>query len=722
LDLRSAKIGGDFSLDGSLFDNPRGIAILANQITVGGSVLLTSGFRANGSVYFISARVSGNLTCEDCRLLNPGGVAFHGDGMIVEGRGFLRNGFCAVGEVRFLAARFVGLLDCQSAYFRNKKGAAFTADTVIIGGGALFGRSRFKGSLRLRGASIQGNLILEAACFEYRRETAVNCDQAQIGGRVHCRCECTGAISFIAATIAGDLDCEKCVFTNPDGFCFNAAGATIKGRLFMRSGFQAAGTVNLTGASVGSVIDCSKGTFTAGTQLAGRGFALAAIFERLSSGPIILNGARFNGPLSVWGATIRGDLDLRGAHIVASSPDHVAVNAAAVQFDGSLRCNKETQLMGVLAIVSSHIKGDLSCEELKFNSHQSKTLDAAGVRVVGRALLSRAHFRGAVNFTGAALDNSLDCNSTEFDNPDGQCLNITDGIVKGGISLQSAIIRGTAVLARVQVTGDVDCKSTTFRNPGGVALDLSGGKVGGTLVWRELAAEPGEVDLRNLHVAGLNDDAMSWLDRDVVHLQGMTYDSIHGSRVSTHDRVRWLQKQRDFSLQPYEMLIRVLRNMGHDRDARIIGIAKMRGLRNSGELRGFAWLFNWLLDKLVGFGYQPEKPIISLLGLIAIGACVFSWARHEAVLCPADFVTKQPEKLTPQSCSKPLYYPEFKPVLYSIEVIIPAFDFRQKKYWEIRSDAPWSGFVQLYSSVHVALGWLFSLLAALSPTKLLRRE
>jgi hypothetical protein len=721
-DLRSAKIGGDLDLTASLFNNPRGVAILATQITVGGSVRLANSFRANGSVNFISAHVSGDLVCDACQFWNPGGIAFHGDSMVVEKRGFFRKGFLAVGEVRLVATRFGRLLDCGSAYFRNKRGAALSADMIITGGGAFFRGSHFKGMLRLSNASIQGVLDLTAGRFEAPRETAVLCDSANIQGSVLCACECTGAISFIGATIGGDLDCEKGVFVRPDGYCFNAAGATIKGRLFLRFSFQAVGQVNLMGASVGNVVDCSRGTFTAGTRLAGRGSEVAATFERLSCGSINLNGARIDGHLSAWGATIRGDLDLRGAHIIASSPQQVALNANWVQIDGSLRCNKDTRLIGALKIVTSQIKGDLWCEELEFGSHQSKTIDAAGVRVFGRALLSRSHFRGAVNFSGASLDNSFICNGTEFDSPNGQCLNMSDAIVKGGVFLRSAVIRGRAVLVRVQVTGDIECMSTTFRNPGGVALDLSGGKVGGTLVWRELAAEPGEIDLRNLHIAALNDDAESWLNRNVVHLHGMTYDSIHESRVSARDRVRWLQKQKNFSPQPYEMLIRVLRNMGHDQDARIIGIAKMRGLRNSGELRGWAWSLNWLLDKLVGFGYQPAKPIVSLLALIVIGACVFSWARNEAVLCPADFVTKQPEKLTLQSCSKPLYYPEFEPVLYSIGVIVPAIDFHQKKYWEMRSDTPRSGFFQLYSWVHMALGWLFSLLAALSPTKLLRRE
>ena len=455
---------------------------------------------------------------------------------------------------------------------------------------------------------------MTAARFEGRGEAALLCDRAEINGGVQCSCECIGATSFIAATIGGDLDCGKGVFTNPEAFCLNAAGATIKGKLFLRSGFQATGEVNLAGASVGNIVDCSNGTFTAGTRLTNHGFAVAATFDRLSCGAFFLNNARANGPLSIWGATIRGNLDLRGAHIVASPKDsrQIAIMADSAQIDGSLACDKDTKLMGALSITSSHIKGDLLCRELEFGSLRSKTLIADGLRVTGRAYLSNMHIRGVVSLIGASLDSGLYCYETEFDNPGGQCLNITDAIVKGGIFLRSAILRGNAVLRRVQVTGDVICESATFRNPGGVAVDLTGGKVAGTLVWREIAAEPGEIDLRNLRVTAVNDDAQSWLSRDVIQLQGMTYDLINvdpTSLVSAGDRVKWLQKQKSFSLQPYEILMRVLRNMGHDADARIIGIAKLRGLRNSGELRGWAWFFNYALDTLVGYGYQPAKPI-----------------------------------------------------------------------------------------------------------------
>lgn len=116
-----------------------------------------------------------------------------------------------------------------------------------------------------------------------------------------------------------------------------------------------------------------------------------------------------------------------------------------------------------------------------FGTRHAKTIIADGLRVVGRAVLSKTHIRGEASFVGAGLDNSLFCYKTEFDNPGGQCLNITDAVIKGGIFLRSAIIRGKAVLERVQVTGDLNCETTTFRNPGGVALDLRGGKVGGTL-------------------------------------------------------------------------------------------------------------------------------------------------------------------------------------------------------------------------------------------------
>jgi hypothetical protein len=105
-------------------------------------------------------------------------------------------------------------------------------------------------------------------------------------------------ISFIGSTIGGDLDCEKGVFTNPDDFCFNAAGATIKGRVFLRSGFQATGEVNLAGASVGNIVDCSRGTFTAGTRSG------AVVLQSLLPLIVLALGAVFDGPLSVWRATV----------------------------------------------------------------------------------------------------------------------------------------------------------------------------------------------------------------------------------------------------------------------------------------------------------------------------------------------------------------------------------------------------------------------------------
>src|SRR5262249_22569258 len=144
---------------------------------------------------------------------------------------------------------------------------------------------------------------------------------------------------------------------------------------------------------------------------------------------------------------------------------------------------------------------------------------------------------------------------------------------------------GEVTLVSAAIGDSLQCRAATFSNVGKIALDLEGAKISRSLILKSLSSSPdGVVDLSFSHTGQLSDDSTSWPDRGLLILQGLTYEGIAGA-TDSETRLEWLNRQPrgQFRPQPYEQLIRILREMGHDRDAQKIAIAKQIALRESGE-------------------------------------------------------------------------------------------------------------------------------------------
>ena len=72
--------------------------------------------------------------------------------------------------------------------------------------------------------------------------------------------------------------------------------------------------------------------------------------------------------------------------------------------------------------------------------------------------------------------------------------------------------------------------------------------------------------------------------------------------------------------------------------------------------------------------------------------------------------------------SDPLgHYPGFEPFMYAGDLVIPIIDFHQTSYWEIDPTA--SGmFLLICFWASKAIGWLFTILAAVAFSGVLRKD
>ena len=264
------------------------------------------------------------------------------------------------------------------------------------------------------------------------------------------------------------------------------------------------------------------------------------------------------------------------------------------------------------------------------------------------------------------------------------------------------------------------CEGGTFKNPEGVSLDLEGAQITGTLYFRHLVEKPaGWLDLRSARVGELADDVESWPNPGELILDGFIYD--HLARSGPHtakERLDWIGRQpaTDFSLQPYEQLAKVLRGMGLEHDARRVAIAKQRVLRKLRRWWGKPW--SLFLDVSIGYGYRPWLAVVWLLALWLMGVWFLEGVNAAGAMCAtksATYCATSPPDLSPG-------YPELLPPVFVIDTLLPFLDLHQEVYWEPNPTTSIGATLRVFQWVYIALGWLFSILAAIGFSGVLRKD
>jgi hypothetical protein len=337
----AAQIGIDLSCENSLFANPSKVALNADGINVRRNIFLGDGFRADGEVRLLGAQIGGNLECDGATLKNAppqqfqgSGIALHADRVVVGGYVLLRNGFSAKGEVMFLNAEIGANLECQNALFENppregipRSGMALSADGICVKGNVLLSNGfRACGEVRLRGASLGGNLNCEKGIFTNPSKMALDADRVKVAGYVFLRngFSAEGEIKFLNAEIGSNLECDKAKIRNlpqqgtpGTGMALNADSIKIRGYAFLRKGFSAEGQVNFLNAQIGSDFECERATLKNPSQENVEGSGIALCLDGASVQGTLFLGQGFNaeGEVRVCRAEVGGQLQCEKAKI-----------------------------------------------------------------------------------------------------------------------------------------------------------------------------------------------------------------------------------------------------------------------------------------------------------------------------------------------------------------------------------------------------------------------
>jgi hypothetical protein len=551
------------------------------------------------------------------------------------------------------------------------------------------------------------------------------------------------------ASIAEDLDLSGCAIPQPLVF----ARCDFAGRISLRDAVTK--SLNLSTS---------------------RALSIDAESVHSQGGVFLQDGFRATRGVSFTSATIEGEFSGRGgAFFAGGGRSAIACNGARIT--GNVALSGSFLGDGGVYFDNAKIGGEVNCAGGRF---RNRTEDGTGValacenaEIAQDAVLTDGHCsEGSVSFCGAKIGGALDgmrgallnrtedgtgralhCAFTEIK----QSVRLSDGFLsEGNVSFYGARIGGNVNLAGGRFDNSAPEKadgSPTWRQQAATAINLQGANIDGALWLGPIAQDAfakayiaGSVKLDGCHAHSIVDHPSSWPLKGIkasgkkipafIYLDSFTYDRFVGrGDYEAATRKRWLDRQPprhlglEFRPQPFEQLIKVYRDMGHEGHAREIAKFKERrryrslfiklwdGWRDRPKMfgKGFASPLNTIAWPFVIAGRLIYRSAASLL-LAAVWAIVgfgtaywYGWGRltlfllalwmagglfYREVAIQGGFAPSNPtiflnEKLQAKCGNNwteckgaPPELPNFSPFTYSLDIMLPVLDLGQKHDWQ----------------------------------------
>ncbi len=520
--------------------------------------------------------------------------------------------------------------------------------------------------------------IAKSLDFPRSRVWSISGEGAHVCGAVflHGGFRSDGGVSFLYATIEGRLACENSTFFSGKLWAINCMGARVTGDVTFTDGFLSEGAVSFWGAKISGDLICTGGTFQNRSK-DGSNVALSCDNAEISGNAALDTGFRSSGCVSFFGAKIGGALNCRGGKFINRTPDGEgqALTCGNATIEGDASFGGESSAEGEVRFYGAHVKGNFYCIGGRFDNAVPEKADGSKT--------SAPHSADALGLQDAKIDGTL------WLGP------------HAGDAHARALIAGSVNLSGCYAHDIIDHPSSW---PSETITGVEGKKLPATIC-----------------------------------LDGFTYDRMAGrGDYSTTTRKRWLDRQLprhlglEFRPQPFEQLIKVYREMGHEGDAREIAKFKERRRRRASFIklwhgwgsrpRGFAPL-NWLAWPfaiarravarslisvlyvlewvIVGFGtaygYGYFRLSAFLIALWLAGGFIYASASNQGAFAPSNPVIYLNAELR-EKCAKnwtdckgaPPELPSFSPLTYSLDVMLPVLDLGQKRDWQpiSRTDPP----------------------------------
>jgi hypothetical protein len=271
-------------------------------------------------------------------------------------------------------------------------------------------------------------------------------------------------------------------------------------------------------------------------------------------------------------------------------------------------------------------------------------------------------FNGNVDFRFTNVGGNFDADGSHFEKVSEKITLLCDAmIVSGHFFLRRTCVRGVADFHRMHTGGNFEVSKTRFEQP------------------------PSFLSVHVGDTAYFNGTNISGLAR----FEDMRYQTIAGDQLED-----LFSNHSEYKPDVYSNLEEVFRRHAEIDKANsfyIVGRKKQRSddwQKNKSLWGAIKWAWNFVQDKVAGYGRHLENALVWSVGFIIVGCIVF-WKE------------KWMETQSAQEAAR--YQGRYRPIWYSISLFMPIIDLPDKKIWMPQSDRRLR---RLYMRVHIILGYL----------------
>ncbi|MCB5182178.1 membrane-associated oxidoreductase [Streptomyces antimicrobicus] len=405
--------------------------------------------------------------------------------------------------------------------------------------------------------------------------------------------------------------------------------------------------------------------------------------------PIRLRACWFERKPMMYGAQMRA--------VVLSDSTLPGLTAATLRVDVVLRLSGCT-VDGPVRLAGARITGGLFLQNAVVrrgslpDEADEAPLQLNHAEIATDVIADGLTVHGEFRLNGAGVGGQVMLDRARLLNPGGIALHaetLSVGTDLRGHRLQA---QGMVNLTGARIPGQLILSRSRLSNPDGVALRASSCVIGEFWLRKAVAPIDGIVNLRRSQVDLLWAEPEVW--PPVVRTDGLTYRVLH-PHLPAEERLPLLEREEDGYLPyGYEQLAACYRTVGDETAARTVQLAKLRRHRSTQPRHSRAW--GALQDGTVGYGFRPLRAAAWLLALLLTGTVAYA--------------------LDPPRPLKPGEAPDFNPLFYTIDLLLPIIDFGQEAAF-----AP-SGWHQWLSYVLIVTGWILATTTAAGISRSLRRQ
>jgi hypothetical protein len=565
--------------------------------------------------------------------------------MVINGPLFISN-ITALRRVQFDLAKVTA--EVLIAYSRlNDPGEALSLGNAVVTTDVILTPSlESAGSMNLQGMQIGGSFFAQGIKVE-AKTGFIALDRSVVKGIVHFNeCRSSIPIRMLGADIGNQFSCIRGEIRATSDIAISLDQSFVRGGVFLRNA-TLNGSFHLIDGKVAGQMDLSEAVLVGSSDSFQRD---AFILDQSDvNGSVFLTGAHINGRASLRGSKIKGEVSFRKAEVTNTRE---CITAENCELSGDLSLSDGFACDAYIGFTNARIGGNVLCIKCK-------------IGLQGKLSLEFTSIEGSLRFGEGS-----------------ECLGelrLLQTTVRSQIDFQKMAV-GYVLAERLRVSEGVFWRS--IKNAQKVRWNLNGADIG------------------TIHIDKASWPAKGLLQQSGLKLQDLRLYNPIESKTEKDDKfglangnrtdewISWLNLQPDHEItdpKAWMLLADLLDSEGRKRDSkRVVRELRMRQAESNWKGRrlrrpGVLW------SKAIALlEEQPLRIALPIFLCVSIGATVFSvnsWCFVPSSETAFAALTKD-HKL-------PAGYPQFQPVVYATENVLPIIKLGQDQSWSPNSGDPY---------------------------------